>query len=553
METKVNFDVMECVETIVKFAEDSHLREPFFETVETEISLLSDYLKVGRVETVLFACALAFSFERNSFSRLFEHFRLKEYQILKFRNSIELLYQKKLLICQDKTGVLINEYEVPQTVVYAVSKNLPLKIHDFTEEKSPLTLVDILEEFDKKSDDFDRDRLANFEFFGYIENLLDFYPEIPFFIKLKTMRLSSFELFFILDTVWDAIANGDNDFNTNVNSTVSDFYKSKSQALRNFSRLVDNQTKLTKLNLIELSNETFKSRIRAKLSKSVLSFLKENEGLQIEEFQNENQNLMQSHQIRKKELYYNQSEISAIKTVKSAIGEKQFKELRKRLDEKSLPLGISVLLHGEPGTGKTESVYQLARESKRNIFKVDISQTKSMWFGESQKLVKRIFTDYQEYKEKEKRCPILFFNEADAVIGKRKAAGSSNIADTENSIQNILLEELEKFDGILFATTNLIENLDTAFERRFLYKVHFNKPSVEIAAKIWKLKLPFLKISEAEKLAIEFPFSGGEMENIARKILMNEILNAEKPSIEMVLAFCAEEKWERNEKKNIGF
>lgn len=553
METKVNFDVMECVETIVKFAENSHLREPFFETVELEVALLSDYLKVGRVETVLFACALAFSFERNSFSRLFEYFRLKEYQILKFRNSIELLYQKKLLICQDKTGVLINEYEVPQTVVYAVSKNLPLKMHDCTEEKNPLNLVDILEEFDKKSDDFDRDRLANFEFFDYIENLLDSYPEIPFFIKLKSMRLSGFELFFILDTVWDAIENGDNDFNTHVNSTINDFYKSKSQALRNFSRLVDNQTKLTKLNLIELSNETFRSRIRAKLSKSVLSFLKENEGLQIEEFQKENQNLIQSHQIRKKELFYNPSEISAIKTVKVALGEKQFKELRKRLDEKSLPLGISVLLHGEPGTGKTESVYQMARESKRNIFKVDISQTKSMWFGESQKLVKRIFTDYEEFKEKEKRCPILFFNEADAVIGKRKAAGSSNIADTENSIQNILLEELEKFDGILFATTNLIENLDTAFERRFLYKVHFNKPSVEIAAKIWKSKLPFLKISEAEKLSIEFPFSGGEMENIARKILMNEILNAEKPSIEMVLAFCAEEKWDRNEKKKIGF
>src|SRR5690606_855946 len=210
------------------------------------------------------------------------------------------------------------------------------------------------------------------------------------------------------------------------------------------------------------------------------------------------------------------------------------------------------IFHGVPGTGKTESVYQLARSSGRNIFKVDISETKSMWFGESQKLVKNIFKTYQQYQKTEALCPILLFNEADAVIGKRKAAGSSNVADTENAIQNILLEELENFDGILFATTNLIGNLDSAFERRFLYKINFEKPKIHAAAKIWKSKLPYHSDEEAHKLASEFNFSGGEIENIARKILLDEVLNNISPKFIQTQKHCQSEKWMESNQK-IGF
>ena len=135
------------------------------------------------------------------------------------------------------------------------------------------------------------------------------------------------------------------------------------------------------------------------------------------------------------------------------------------------------------------------------------------------------------------------FNEADAIIGKRKSAGSSSVSDTENAIQNILLEELENFDGILFATSNLVANLDSAFERRFLFKVKFENPSTVNAAKIWRNKLPFLSAKEAFQLASQFSYSGGEMENIARKSLMDEIVLGTKPNFERILSFCENEKW----------
>lgn len=233
---------------------------------------------------------------------------------------------------------------------------------------------------------------------------------------------------------------------------------------------------------------------------------------------------------------------------------KKFGDLQKKLKSKGLPTGVSIMLHGAPGTGKTESVYQIAKKTKRGIFKVDISETKSMWFGESQKLVKRIFDDYRQIQQAEKLCPILLLNEADAIIGKRKAAGSSSVADTENAIQNVLLEELENFSGILFATTNLIDNLDAAFERRFLFKIQFEKPSVKTSAEIWKSKLDFLSDEESQKLASTYHFSGGEMENIARKIMINELLSEDKIDYKLVDEICKNEKWSSSKQTNkIGF
>ena len=82
---------------------------------------------------------------------------------------------------------------------------------------------------------------------------------------------------------------------------------------------------------------------------------------------------------------------------------------------------------------------------------VDISETKSMWYGESEKRIKKIFDTYRGYLKTCDIAPILLFNEADAVIGKRKEAGQGSIDQTENAIQNILLQEMENLEGIMIA------------------------------------------------------------------------------------------------------
>ena len=195
---------------------------------------------------------------------------------------------------------------------------------------------------------------------------------------------------------------------------------------------------------------------------------------------------------------------------------------------------------------------QIARATGRAIYHVDISATKSCWFGESEKLIKDVFKKYEDICEHCEKRPILLFNEADGIFSKRKDSESSNVAQTENTIQNIILEEMERLDGILIATTNMADNLDGAFERRFLFKIKFDKPLIEARKNIWLSKMPSLSDSSAQDLATAFPFSGGEIDNIVRKATIMEVLDGKEPDVEGLKRLCREEKLHGDGAK-IGF
>jgi SpoVK/Ycf46/Vps4 family AAA+-type ATPase len=215
--------------------------------------------------------------------------------------------------------------------------------------------------------------------------------------------------------------------------------------------------------------------------------------------------------------------------------------------------GFCCLLSGPPGTGKTETVYQLARETGRDLIMVDISQTKSMWFGESEKRIKSIFDKYRSCVENDDITPILLFNEADAVLGKRKDTGMGGPAQTENAIQNIILQELENLNGIMIATTNLTGNLDKAFERRFLFKIQFEKPGTNVRAEIWQNMIPALSGEEALHIAERFDFSGGQIENVARKRTIESVLSGAETDFDDLIEFCKEESLESRMYGKIGF
>ena len=127
------------------------------------------------------------------------------------------------------------------------------------------------------------------------------------------------------------------------------------------------------------------------------------------------------------------------------------------------------------------------------------------------------------------------------------------MGQTENAIQNIILEELENFEGILFATTNLVSNLDPAFERRFLFKVEFQKPDMAVKAKIWNSKLPNLSKTECEALATQFDFSGGQINNIVRKKEIHEIVYGLSVDFNNIVDYCKTELLSKNNGNLIGF
>lgn len=553
METKENFNAMECIESIYQFSKDSKLRQPLFEVVENEINLLSKYLQLNEIETVLFANAFVLWFENSDFTDVFEHFGLTKFQVLKYREAIEMLYCRNLLMNKNARKRQISSFELSQNIINSISKNEVIKYAKIEESSDEKNFVDLLEDFDKKSDQLNEGLISPYDFREYISTLCDENLDLPIFREIKNYQLNAFETYFFLDTIWDAIQYGDNDFHTHIQITINEYFNRKSQAMKFQKLIINKETKLSKFNLIEISKENFQDRNKAKLTKKVVDFLKDNEDLLIDDISKDDSKLIRAKDISTKKLFYNADENTQLQQISNVLQDDKFREMQRRLKEKAMPIGITAILHGVPGTGKTESVYQLAKNSGRNIFKVDISETKSMWFGESQKLVKKIFTEYDEMKRNEELCPILLFNEADAIIGKRKSAGSSNVADTENAIQNIILEEMENFDGILFATTNLVENMDAAFERRFLFKVKFEQPSTENSAKIWQEKLPILSKKESQILAEKFKFSGGEMENITRKCAMQEIMHGDILNFTDIEGLCKNEKWSGEEKRKIGF
>ena len=242
-----------------------------------------------------------------------------------------------------------------------------------------------------------------------------------------------------------------------------------------------------------------------------------------------------------KELFYNMAEGRQVAQLKELMNEKRFGEIREKMKAKGLRTGFTCLFYGSPGTGKTETVYQIARECGRDLYIVDVSQVKSCWVGESEKNIKDVFDKYRQAVRGDGPVPILLFNEADAIFGIRQEGAERAVDKMENSIQNIILQEMEDLDGILIATTNLTTNLDKAFERRFLYKIRFDKPSLEARVAIWRSMIPSLSEAEAVQLATDFDFSGGQIENIARKREVQSIIGLCEPGFSQVREFCTEE------------
>lgn len=246
--------------------------------------------------------------------------------------------------------------------------------------------------------------------------------------------------------------------------------------------------------------------------------------------------------IKEKKLFYGEEEGRKVGTLRGLLSEERYAQVKKALSDKGMRTGFTCLFYGSPGTGKTETVYQLARETGRMIVSVDVTKIKDCFVGESEKNIKNLFDSYRDLVNSSDVAPILLFNEADAVFGVRKEGATSAVDKMENSIQNIILQEMESLDGILIATTNLTDNLDKAFERRFLYKIKFGRPSKEARAKIWASMIPELSEAEALSLSENYDLSGGQIENICRKRTVQSILTGEEPSFEEIKSYCDDER-----------
>ena len=160
------------------------------------------------------------------------------------------------------------------------------------------------------------------------------------------------------------------------------------------------------------------------------------------------------------------------------------------IKDKRKGIDARIIFYGSPGTGKTMTAVSLAKTLKRPILSFDCSKILSMYIGESEKNVRKIFDDFKTLSKKAKVDPILLLNEADQFLSSRIQGVGGSADKMHNQMQNIFLEQIEQFEGILIATTNLLDNIDKAFSRRFNYKIEFKKPSKKERKRLWHFMLP---------------------------------------------------------------
>lgn len=245
--------------------------------------------------------------------------------------------------------------------------------------------------------------------------------------------------------------------------------------------------------------------------------------------------------IKPRKLFFNPEDQESVERLFGLFEKKRFKEIQKRLKQEGQRQGIACLFYGAAGVGKTELTRQLALKTGRNIMQVDISSIKDKFVGESEKAMKQLFEDYREACHNKAVTPILLINECDAILNKRSTDPAHAVDKMENALQNILLQELEDLEGIVICTTNLQNNLDTAFQRRFIMKIEFHMPNADTRAKIIGNMIPTLSEPNAYALASQFCLSGGQIENISRKSSIDYVLTGSRPGLEELKKYCQEE------------
>jgi SpoVK/Ycf46/Vps4 family AAA+-type ATPase len=185
------------------------------------------------------------------------------------------------------------------------------------------------------------------------------------------------------------------------------------------------------------------------------------------------------------------------------------------------PTGAALAFNfaGPSGTGKTICAEAIAHHLGKRLLLVRYAELESMWFGETPKNVAAIF------RMAEEEDAVLFFDEADAIAARRSTDVSHGALRETNTTVNVLLQELERFDGVVIFATNLAVNFDPAFERRIRTHVLFELPDTDERERIWRVQLhertPIGDDVDFRELAERFPVSGGDIRNAVLKAALS--------------------------------
>ena len=538
---------IELIEKIVKMADNCQLTQAFFKKVTPYLQLLASKQGISEMQGLFLSLFVerSVSSRDTDFSDIARILDCRTISLLKYRPILDELVKFHFLRMETNFGDNIN-YAVPGKVIEALTNDTKY----VRESYQCKTTKEFLDKFYEFTHAYYNDRLTYALMCDEIKLLFEENEELKYVRDLRKLGLDFKDEIILTHFCRHLVIHNDDVLEADNLVYLLNNEHDKRTLVENLQKGIHT---LQKKKLIEYSFEDgFEDKDHYCLTdiarKKLLKDFKLKTKIKT------TSDIISSKDIVEKSLFYDGTTICQVKELEGLLNEGNFKNIRSRMKAQKMRCGFACVFYGSPGTGKTETVLQLARMTGRDIMQVNISEVKSMWVGESEKNIKAIFDRYRTQAQHAKITPILLFNEADAVIGKRREGAESAVDKMENSIQNIILQEMETLDGIMIATTNLEQNMDKAFERRFLYKIKFNKPSLEARSSIWKTMIPALSEDESTALASKYDFSGGQIENIARHYAINTVLHGDDENrLASLCAYCDGEKFEKKECRKIGF
>lgn len=536
--------LLQAIEKVVELAEDSKMSEEFMLKAAPEISLLAESYGITERQAVLFCVCMEKGPRRVDYDDLASFLDLNKIGVLSYASDIDALVRRRLLKFRDVKDE--DDFDIPSVVIRSLKHNevyqLPLR--------KGLDCAAMFELLDQWFEDLDDDAISPHALCEELQSLFEDNPQVGFVKYLKAYRLNAEDEMMVTYFAHRLVNHDDDDIRF---CDIEDLYENKADFTSAKGKLRSGEHKLQNKKLIEhkcvdgLADVT-KYKMTETAKRELLAEMK------INETEEKLANMLDVSRLPKKQLFFPKDIQQQVEELGSFLQPENYQKIQERMKEKGFRYGFACLFYGSPGTGKTETVYQLAKKTGRNIMLVDVPQLKSMWVGQSEKNVKALFDRYREQVKRSKLTPILLFNEADAIIGKRKNGAENAVDKMENSLQNIILQEMEQLDGIMIATTNLQQNMDKAFERRFLYKIKFEKPTEEARAGIWHAMIPELSDLDIHTLASKYDFSGGQIENIARHYAIDTILHGQsEDALPMLIRHCDNERLDEKSVKRIGF
>ena len=536
--------LLQAIEKVVELAEDSKMSEEFMLKAAPEISLLAESYGITERQAVLFCVCMEKGPNRVDYDDLASFLDLNKIGVLSYASDIDALVRRRLLKFRDVKDE--DDFDIPSVVIRSLKHN---EVYQLPQRKG-LDCAAMFELLDQWFEDLDDDAISPHALCEELQQLFEDNPQVGFVKHLKEYYLSDEDEMMVAYFAHRLVNRDDDDIRFR---DIEDLYDNKADFTNAKGKLRSGEHKLQEKKLIEhKSVDGLADVTRYKLTEtSKRELLAE---MKINATEEKLANMLDSSKLTQKQLFFPKDIQRQVEELGSFLQPENYQKIQERMKEKGFRYGFACLFYGSPGTGKTETVYQLAKKTGRNIMVVDVPQLKSMWVGQSEKNVKALFDRYREQVKRAKLTPILLFNEADAIIGKRKNGAENAVDKMENSLQNIILQEMEQLDGIMIATTNLHQNMDKAFERRFLYKIKFEKPTEEARASIWHAMIPELSDLDIHTLASKYDFSGGQIENIARHYAIDVILHGHcENALPILIRHCDNERLEGTRSTKIGF